>query len=137
MDSTTRFDTATRGVSSVVGVVLLVSVTVVLAAVIGTFVVGLGNDVNTNAQAGVTFGQSENGRTDVTVTVNSELRVDGFKILVSDGGGYTVSDNAATQFVDKDVGDRFTVSDVDAGATITVVATYDGNTNVVGEYVVT
>jgi flagellin-like protein len=137
MDSTTRFDTEARGVSSVVGVVLLVAVTVVLAAVIGTFVVGLGNDVNTNAQAGVTFDQSEDGGTDVTVTVNSKLRVDGFKILVSDGGGYTVSDNAATQFVDKAVGDRFTVSGVDEGATITVVATYDGNTNVVGEYVVT
>ena len=33
-----------RGVSPVIGVILLVAITVILAAVIGAFVLGLGND---------------------------------------------------------------------------------------------
>ena len=44
-------------VSPVVGVILMVAVTVILAAVIGSFVLDLGNNVQANPQAGVTFDQ--------------------------------------------------------------------------------
>jgi len=40
-------------VSPVIGVILMVAITVILAAVIGTFVLGLGENVNQNASAGV------------------------------------------------------------------------------------
>ncbi len=43
-----------RAVSPVIGVILMVAITVILAAVIGTFVLGLGESVNQNANAGVT-----------------------------------------------------------------------------------
>jgi len=40
-------------VSPVIGVILMVAITVILAAVIGTFVLGLGEQVEQNARAGV------------------------------------------------------------------------------------
>ena len=51
-------DKVERGVSPVVGVILMVAVTVILAAVIGSFVLDLGGSVSQSAQAGVTFDQS-------------------------------------------------------------------------------
>jgi len=49
-------------VSPVIGVILMVAITVILAAVIGTFVLGLGDQVsNTNPQASFTFDFDENG----------------------------------------------------------------------------
>mgnify|MGYP006276770415 CR=1 FL=1 len=43
-----------RAVSPVIGVILMVAITVILAAVIGTFVLGLGESVQQNPTAGVT-----------------------------------------------------------------------------------
>lgn len=46
----------TRGVSPVIGVILMVAITVILAAVIGTFVLGLGESVSdTTPQASVSI----------------------------------------------------------------------------------
>jgi len=42
-----------RGVSPVIGVILMVAITVILAAVIASFVLGFGDSVDTNASAGV------------------------------------------------------------------------------------
>ncbi|OYR65297.1 type IV pilin [Halorubrum ezzemoulense] len=42
-----------RAVSPVIGVILMVAITVILAAVIGTFVLGLGDSLQTSATAGV------------------------------------------------------------------------------------
>jgi flagellin-like protein len=48
--------TEDRAVSPVIGVILMVAITVILAAVIGTFVLGLGDQVSENApQAQFTF----------------------------------------------------------------------------------
>jgi len=59
--------TEERAVSPVIGVILMVAITVILAAVIGTFVLGLGDSVNTSATAGVSVDTS--GATpSVTVT---------------------------------------------------------------------
>jgi flagellin-like protein len=54
-----------RAVSPVIGVILMVAITVILAAVIGTFVLGLGENVETNPSAGVTVNDSN------YVTLNS------------------------------------------------------------------
>ena len=43
-----------RGVSPVIGVILMVAITVILAAVIASAVLGFGSNVQNNAQAGVT-----------------------------------------------------------------------------------
>ena len=52
-------------VSPVIGVILMVAITVILAAVIGTFVLGLGDQVqNTSPQASFTFDYEEGSVTD-------------------------------------------------------------------------
>ncbi len=57
--------TEDRAVSPVIGVILMVAITVILAAVIGTFVLGLGENVQSTPQAKFAFDyQSDN----VTVT---------------------------------------------------------------------
>lgn len=56
-----------RAVSPVIGVILMVAITVILAAVIGTFVLGLGDSVNKSATAGVSVDNS-GSNTNVTVT---------------------------------------------------------------------
>ena len=42
-----------RGVSPVIGVILMVAITVILAAVIGSFVLGIGGDVSQAPQASI------------------------------------------------------------------------------------
>ncbi|RBI64560.1 type IV pilin [halophilic archaeon] len=58
-----------RAVSPVIGVILMVAITVILAAVIGTFVMGMGNNVESNVNAGaqINVNNSSNGGS-VTVT---------------------------------------------------------------------
>ena len=62
------------GVSPVIGVILMVAITVILAAVIGTFVLGLGDSVSQNPQAGVTF--EEDVGQEVQVQLNSVQSAD-------------------------------------------------------------
>lgn len=56
-----------RAVSPVIGVILMVAITVILAAIIGTFVLGLGENVQQNASAGVAQVSGNND----AVTLNS------------------------------------------------------------------
>ncbi len=51
MKALKRFITEKRGVSPVIGVILMVAITVILAAVIGTFVLGLGDSLQQTPQA--------------------------------------------------------------------------------------
>ncbi|MFC4357234.1 type IV pilin N-terminal domain-containing protein [Halobium salinum] len=83
-----------RAVSPVIGVILMVAITVILAAVIGTFVLGLGEQVGPSApQASFSFDQAGS---DVTIShdggdkiegADLEIRVDG--TAVADGEQYT------------------------------------------------
>ncbi|WP_299331325.1 type IV pilin N-terminal domain-containing protein [Haloplanus sp.] len=64
-----------RAVSPVIGVILMVAITVILAAVIGTFVLGLGNQVRETApQATFTFDYEEDtgGGGDYNVTATHD-----------------------------------------------------------------
>ena len=73
----------TEAVSPVIGVILMVAITVILAAVIGTFVLGLGEDVEDNARAGFTIDQ-EPGST-VTIKVNSLGNLGSLRLQDADG----------------------------------------------------
>ncbi|QLC33081.1 type IV pilin N-terminal domain-containing protein [Halarchaeum sp. CBA1220] len=93
-----------RGVSPVIGVILMVAITVILAAVIGTFVLGLGSQVGNNApQASFEWNQqSENilenstddGTTNKTVTVTHQsgapIDVENVNVTVNGNPAYTV-----------------------------------------------
>ncbi|MFD1597480.1 type IV pilin [Halobellus rarus] len=83
-----------RAVSPVIGVILMVAITVILAAVIGTFVLNLGGNLSTGVQAGATV-QSDNGDPgEVTVTWNSNSNADHLEVNVS---GEAVSENTEAQ----------------------------------------
>ena len=61
-----------RGVSPVIGVILMVAITVILAAVIGTFVLGLGDSL---------------GNSQPTAQLNAELNSSSDNVTLSHGGG--------------------------------------------------
>jgi len=72
-----------RGVSPVIGVILMVAITVILAAVIGAFVLGLGDQVSNNApQASFSF---DFGDSNVTVTHTGGDNIDNGTVYVTNG----------------------------------------------------
>ena len=77
-----------RAVSPVIGVILMVAITVILAAVIGTFVLGLGDQVQTSSpSASFSFDQSGQGD-DAQIRISHEGgdSIDGELLSVSAGG---------------------------------------------------
>jgi len=71
-----------RGVSPVIGVILMVAITVILAAVIASFVLGFGGSVNSNATAGV---EVNDDNYDVTVVSLGDSTT-GVKCVAGSGG---------------------------------------------------
>lgn len=130
----------TDGVSPVIGVILMVAITVILAAVIGTFVLGLADDLDQDAQAAVTFDQEEG--TSVTVQVNSVQSADDLDVRVSDDG----SGSSATYDLGASAGDSVSLANASGSeadnldgnyaddATLSVIGTLDGNSTVVQTY---
>jgi len=141
--------TEDRAVSPVIGVILMVAITVILAAVIGTFVLGLGDQVSDNApQASFSFDFSSNGGfsgdtgapgTSDIVNItheggetieNSTLSVsgDGTQTLQRESGNWGPSGDGVVS-----AGDRITLSGVNSGETIRVVWTNPngGSTNTI------
>ncbi|MBZ6495966.1 type IV pilin [Natrinema longum] len=72
-----------RAVSPVIGVILMVAITVILAAVIAAFVLDLGGSVGQEAQAGVSM-EVDNSATEVQVEVTSLGNADHVNITSSD-----------------------------------------------------
>jgi len=146
-----------RAVSPVIGVILMVAITVILAAVIGTFVLGLGDQVqSTTPQASFGFDQGTTDvtankiggdqvdipATSVTITHESGSTIDASNLDVTVDGktAYTALSDPDTDDIDE-VGGTFS-GDVSAGSSVTIVAAAnddgispgDGGTN--SEYVV-
>jgi flagellin-like protein len=125
--------TEDRAVSPVIGVILMVAITVILAAVIGTFVLGLGDQVSESApQASFSFDFNMSGSTD-NVTVTHE----GGETLESSNIDVNNSDNsltATTPFGDTiSAGDSAVYDGVSSGETIRVIWTNPagGSTNTI------
>ncbi len=71
-----------RAVSPVIGVILMVAITVILAAVIGAFVLGLGDQVSSSApQASFEFSYNSDGN--VTITHAGGTTLDGNQLSIS------------------------------------------------------
>ncbi|ELZ80550.1 hypothetical protein C455_06751 [Haloferax larsenii JCM 13917] len=106
--------TDSRAVSPVIGVILMVAITVILAAVIGTFVLGLGDQVSTTAPQ-ASFAFDYNG-SNLTITHESGEALVASQINVT---GDSISDeqwstNGTT------TGDKITAGNYyDVGATFT------------------
>lgn len=115
-----------RAVSPVIGVILMVAITVILAAVIGAFVLGIGDDVQQDVQAGVSV-SGENTQ-NVTVTWTSqgtatELYIQAGDNVVHEPTGFQQSETTMSN-----VGDTVELSGKDGG-TVSVVA-HNENDNI-------
>ena len=95
-------------VSPVIGVILMVAITVILAAVIGTFVLGLGSNVQSVPSAQFSFDYSDQA----TITHDGGDGIEASALSVS----YTVDGGASTS-EDWDAPDGSTVSSGDSTET--------------------
>jgi flagellin-like protein len=87
-----------RAVSPVIGVILMVAITVILAAVIGTFVLGLGDEVTTSApQAALDSGS-------ISLAENQQV------IKLRHAGGDTLRDDEITIKVEDSTDETVTFS---------------------------
>jgi flagellin-like protein len=78
-----------RGVSPVIGVILMVAITVILAAVIASFVLGFGDSVSENVQAGADISTS-NG--DASVTWISEGNAENLSVTAGSSNSVNITD---------------------------------------------
>ncbi|WP_430503972.1 type IV pilin [Haloparvum sp. PAK95] len=76
-----------RAVSPVIGVILMVAITVILAAVIGTFVLGLGDSLSeTSPQATYDWSQSGDGPIELTLEHTGGDSIDGERVSLAGAG---------------------------------------------------
>ena len=129
-------------VSPVIGVILMVAVTVILAAVIGTFILGLGDNVQENPQAAVSFTENTNDD-EVEVLIISTGNVDTLTLVKDDDAvfeGNPTSDEGVS-FADAaenelrldnpSVGDSFTLQHTGGDAQIVLTGVVNGNEAVI------
>ena len=134
MELKTLFTGDERAVSPVIGVILMVAITVILAAVIGTFVLGLGESVSEEPRAGVSFSQTGQ---DVTETWTNEGNIDSSSQALDVEGGASGTNDcfSGTGSVSlSSAGSSETGSSCVSDETITVTGTVDGQTGVVAQY---
>jgi len=111
-----------RAVSPVIGVILMVAITVILAAVIGTFVLGLGDQVQqTTPQA--SFGFDVEGA-ELTITHESGDSIDSSNLEVIFSGSVDESVDSGDTWSTIQSPDDGTVS---AGDSITLTQSTGGN----------
>jgi len=120
-----------KAVSPVIGVILMVAITVILAAVIGTFVLGLGDQVqSTTPQASFGFetsnvGDDNNGNDEVSITHESGDSIDTNNLELTIGGTtYYEGGNTAGSGVTYPT-NTWDGDSVSAGSTITVAEDSD------------
>lgn len=106
------FNTDDRAVSPVIGVILMVAITVILAAVIGTFVLGLGDSLGDNqpsAQLSATI-EDDSDNKSVVIEHNGGDSIDPetLRVIVEDEDNNQVE--ATNQFTD-----TFSVGDSESG----------------------
>ncbi|WP_372480589.1 type IV pilin [Halomicrobium sp. HM KBTZ05] len=122
MDVKALFDDD-EAVSPVIGVILMVAITVILAAVIATFVLGLGDQIsNTAPQASFSFdyteGDSSNTDT-LQVTHNGGETISANEVVGAVSGAIDRSDDSSATYND-DLFGSSSDSDVNAGTSYTI-----------------
>lgn len=110
MKITNVFKQDEDAVSPVIGVILMVAITVILAAVIGTFVLGLGENLQqTSPNANFDFDYTAGNNDEVRITHTGgdsidtdsntlEVIIDGTSYTFPDGGDGTVSAGDSDKF---------------------------------------
>jgi len=112
-----------RAVSPVIGVILMVAITVILAAVIGTFVLGLGDQIqSTTPQASFGFDTAES-KTLVTVTHQSGDTIEASNLKIVSTSAYNASDSGGSVPADTTSATWATITtdtEVSAGSSATI-----------------
>ena len=121
MNFKTAFQDNERAVSPVIGVILMVAITVILAAVIGTFVLGLGDQIGQNANAGVSVDNPNS--THVTVTLIDKGNVE--NVSVRGNNTINITDVGGTATVEYRDDDTVQVVGILPDGTETVVRTIE------------
>ena len=117
-----RLFTDERAVSPVIGVILMVAITVILAAVIGTFVLGLGDDLqDTSPTADFNF-DYDTSNDSVTITHNGGDTIDGTtdNVTVTTTGGDDISNGDWNAEISAGTSKAFGVSGSWSGETVNV-----------------
>ena len=128
-----------RAVSPVIGVILMVAITVILAAVIGTFVLGLGDQVESAPQASFNFDLDEDAN-EIQISHRGGDSIDVSNIELRIGGTQVSSGNENLDSVSGstiNAGTTVTVSDLgsdDAGETLDIVFISSDSQNVIASY---
>ncbi|NUE02520.1 type IV pilin N-terminal domain-containing protein [Halorubraceae archaeon YAN] len=82
-----QFITSQRAVSPVIGVILMVAITVILAAVVGTFVIGLGDSIGTAPTANFNFDYTNaTGNDTLVITHSGGDTIDGSQLSIVASG---------------------------------------------------
>jgi flagellin-like protein len=121
-----------RAVSPVIGVILMVAITVILAAVIGTFVLGLGENVQSTAPSASFAFDYDSDDDELTITHESGDALDPTQVTVTgpidEDGDTWDSINSVSEI---SAGDSITVEDdsPSSGDTTRVVWTSDSGDN--------
>lgn len=118
----------TRGVSNVVGVILMIVLVIIVAAIVTTFAIELAGTLDDPVQAGVDIEEDHNAvddNFDVTVVWQTEGTVDELFVREPDG-----SQTRAMS----DVGEEILISNLDEGDTLRIIGQVDGNEGVIQEY---
>jgi len=95
-----------KGVSPVIGVILMVAITVIIAAVVANFVLDLGGNLSEDADATVTFNQDANyaDKTyDVTITTTAFDNADYTYVQVAGGSASYNQQTNNKKFLDANV----------------------------------
>jgi flagellin-like protein len=114
--------TEDRAVSPVIGVILMVAITVILAAVIGTFVLGLGDQVSESApQAQFTFDYDGDDQINITHDGGDAIEADDLNITSAvpiglDGNGDGTYNDSASPSDAVSSGDPTSANLVDTNA---------------------
>jgi len=115
MNPITYFRDDESGVSPVIGVILMVAITVILAAVIATFVLGLGEQISDTApSATFTYDYDDSGANTLTITHSGGQTLQAGTITI----GGDVSDTWDTEI---SAGDSKSVTGVNQGDTVQVI----------------
>ena len=122
-----------RAVSPVIGVILMVAITVILAAVIGTFVLGLGDQVQqTTPQTSFGFDTAEE-KTEITITHESGDTVSATEVNITTGVDFNKTGTATPNGTSLSWNDSGgTDGDITAGSSVTI-GTNDASDDFAGE----
>lgn len=109
-----------RGVSPVIGVILMVAITVILAAVIGTFVLGLGDSLQQAPQSQLDASSDADNTVTISHNGGDALTVSDVSVTIGSNSDLSLESDSTSDSFDADefgVGDSATFdnSSIDSG----------------------